>query len=105
MFETIKKLTENRKQILEGIANSIFINKKVEEIANHRLEICNACPHIDRTGEKCVVPKTNPCCGLCGCSLHLKSRSLSSSCDDGRWRAVLSEEEESNLNLNNDAGI
>jgi hypothetical protein len=41
-----------------------------------------------------MVPGTGPCCGLCGCSLSLKTRALSASCDDKRWDAVLSEEEQ-----------
>jgi hypothetical protein len=47
------------------------------------------------------VPGTKPCCKLCGCSLALKTRSLSSACadeDNKRWDAILTEEEDDQLN-------
>jgi hypothetical protein len=36
---------------------------------------------------------TQPCCGECGCSLHLKQRSLTSYCDLGKWNAITEENE------------
>ena len=92
------KLWKNKGQILEGIKNNLFKTEHVEEIHDERMEICKACPAFDEEGTKCYVPGTNPCCGLCGCSLSLKLRSLSSECDDNRWLAILSEEEEDKLN-------
>jgi hypothetical protein len=49
------------------------------------------------------MPGTQPCCGICGCSLAFLQRSLSSSCEAGKWKAVLTEEEDDLLNdhLNN----
>jgi hypothetical protein len=41
-----------------------------------------------------MVPGTSPCCGLCGCSLSLKTRALSAACDAGKWEAILNEEEQ-----------
>jgi len=84
---------KQRGQILEGIANAIFTKQDVEIIAEHRMEICDDCDHIDRKGEKCLVPGTKPCCGECGCSLGLKTRSLSSACPLGKWNAEVTEEE------------
>jgi len=49
---------------------------------------------------------TQPCCGDCGCSLHLKQRSLASGCPLDHWKPVLTEEEEldhDNLNPETDA--
>ena len=43
------------------------------------------------------MPGTGPCCNLCGCSLKLKTRSLSTFCPDKRWMAVLSEKQEDEL--------
>lgn len=97
------KLTDiwkNKGKILEGLKNSIFISEHIENLAEERMEKCNACPHIDKTGSKCAVPGTQPCCGLCGCSLHLKVRSLSSECADTenkQWDAVMTENEEDDL--------
>lgn len=88
---------KNRKQIMEGIKNSIVLNKFVEEVAEKRLNVCNTCVRKDNTGEHCLVKGTQPCCNLCGCSLSLKVRSLSSNCPDMRWKAVISEEDENKL--------
>ena len=89
---------KNRKKILEDIKNSIFRNSYSENVAKARKAICEACPHIDREGTTCMVPGNQPCCKLCGCSLFLKHRSLSSACDDKRWEAVMTQEEEDKLN-------
>lgn len=85
--------------------NSIFKKEDVEEIAAHRLSICKGCNLFDNTGDGCIMPGTQPCCdernGGCGCSLSLKTRSLSSECphpDGAKWHAELSEEEEDKLN-------
>ena len=42
------------------------------------------------------MPGTQPCCGECGCSLALKTRSLSSECAEGHWTSVLTDEEDIN---------
>ena len=88
------KIWKEKNKILEGIRNNIFKKADVEHIAAERMSICETCPHLDTEGSKCVVPGTSPCCGLCGCSLSLKTRALSAGCDDKRWEAVLSEEEQ-----------
>jgi hypothetical protein len=88
------KIWKEKNKILEGIRNNIFKKADVEHVAAERMEVCLTCPHIDNEGSKCMILGTKPCCGLCGCSLSLKTRSLSSYCDDKRWDAVLSEEEQ-----------
>lgn len=96
---------KNRKQILEGIKNKIFKQEHVEAVAKERWEQhCVRCESLDREGKKCTVPKTQPCCGECGCSLGLKIRSLSSSCPLNKWSALMTDEEEDELtkNLNNE---
>jgi hypothetical protein len=82
---------------MEGIKNSIVRDKFVEEIAEKRLTICNGCVRKDEEGKSCIAPGTQPCCNLCGCSLSLKVRSLSTSCPDLRWNAVINEEDEDKL--------
>lgn len=101
----IKQIFTNRKQILEGIKNNIFKKEHVEQIASQRLSLCLRCEHYDESGEGCLVPGTTPCCnkntGGCGCSLSLKTRSLSSACPLSvpKWEAVLTDKEEENLNI------
>lgn len=90
----ISVIWKNRSLILEGIKNNIFRQDAIEEIAAERMKICNGCESIDRQGDQCLVPLTQPCCGSCGCSLKLKLRSLSSECPEGHWEAVLTDEED-----------
>jgi len=93
MGHSLIEVWKHKGKILEGIKNSVFKNEHVEEIAHRRDTICQSCTLIDREGSKCVMPGTQPCCGVCGCSLRLLQRSLSSSCEAGKWAAVLSEDE------------
>jgi hypothetical protein len=90
----LKKIWKNRKEIYEGIKNSIIRDDFVEEVSAKRMAICIECPEIDREGSKCEVPGTQPCCGNCGCSLAFKTRALSTECPLGEWRALMSEKEE-----------
>lgn len=96
------RIWKTKNQILEGIANSIFKKEDVEQIAHDRMQICYKCALLDMQGEGCMVPGTQPCCneklGGCGCSLNFKTRSLSSECPKGYWKAEMSQEEEDLLN-------
>lgn len=96
----IKKIFQNRKQILEGIKNKIFKKEHVEAIAKSRWQICIRCDALDVVGDKCMVTGTQPCCSECGCSLGFKLRSLSSACPLEKWAAMLTEDEEDELNKN-----
>jgi hypothetical protein len=102
-MNSLIRIWKNKGNILEGIKNNIFKTEHVEQIAEERLSICKSCDEIDKEGKSCIVPGTAPCCGLCGCALSIKIRSLSAECDLKNWTAELSEEEEDELNkhLNN----
>lgn len=82
--------------------NNIFKKEDVEEIAEYRMGICKFCDLYTENDEGCMVVGTAPCCneklGGCGCSLAFKTRSLSSDCPKGHWKAILSQEEEDKLN-------
>jgi len=91
------EIWKDRGKIAEGIKNSVFRSEHVEEIASKRMDICNSCEHIDREGSSCFMPGTQPCCGLCGCKLAFKIRSLSSKCDANKWDSVMSTDEEDEL--------
>lgn len=101
----LNTIFENRKQILEGIKNNLFKKEHVEKIAEKRLQICKTCSNYDKSGIGCLVPGTQPCCNIktggCGCSLALKTRSLSSACPltTPLWDAVLTQEEENKLKI------
>jgi len=94
MKNTLKLIWNNRKQIIEGITNSVIRDETVEEVATLRYTICNECPS---KGKKCAVKGTAPCCNECGCSLGFKTRSLSSECPLGKWEAIATEDEEDAL--------
>lgn len=98
------RIWKSKEQILEGITNSVFKKEHVEEIAAERMKICKECGLYDETGSGCMVPGTGPCCNIikggCGCTLNLKTRSLSSNCphpDGPKWLSELSIEEEAAL--------
>ena len=93
----LNKIWKNRKQIYEGIKNSVMRDAFVEEVAEKRMLLCKECPEIDLKGSKCEVPGTQPCCGNCGCSLAFKTRALSSECPIGEWSALMSEDQEDKL--------
>lgn len=88
----------NANQIAEGIKNKVFKKEHVEAEAALRWAICKECPSLDKEGSECFAPGTQPCCGECGCSLGFKTRSLSSECPLGKWKAVMDEETEAKLN-------
>lgn len=89
----IKTVWKNKKEIFEGIKNSIFTTDTIEEIAKLRLSECSKCEHRDDEGESCTIKATAPCCKLCGCSLHLSTRSLSYVCKAGKWATNFTEVE------------
>jgi len=97
MAKTILEIWKNRKNIIEGIKNNTFKKEDVEHIANARMVICSGCDNIDRVGDKCFAPKTQPCCALCGCKLAWKIRSLSEKCDIDKWDAITTFEEEKEI--------
>lgn len=83
--QKIKEAWDNRLLILDGIKNYVLNSSEVESLAKTRMDICNECPLLDLVGSKCFAPGTEPCCGSCGCSLKLKTRSIDSSCPEGKW--------------------
>jgi len=93
----LKKIWKNRKQIYEGIKNSVIRDKFVEDVSAKRMLLCKDCVEFDSIGSKCEVSGTQPCCGNCGCSLAFKTRALSAECPIGEWSALMSESEEDKL--------
>lgn len=93
----LKKIWKNRKEIYEGLKNSVIRDNFVEDVAAKRMIICKECPEIDSTGSKCEVSGTQPCCSECGCSLTFKTRALSTECPLGEWKALMTEKQEDKL--------
>ena len=62
-------------EIFNGWKNYVFQNKKVEEKAKERMEICVGCDDLtDRNY-----------CSHCGCYMPAKVRSLKSKCVIEKW--------------------
>lgn len=87
MGVNLSKIWRNRKLIFEGFWNFLFKKRKIEKIARKRMDVCRKCPEIDYVGTKCEVKGTHPCCGICGCSLAFKIRSIDedNDCPMGYW--------------------
>lgn len=83
--QKIKEAWSNRFLILDAVKNYVVNDSEIEALAATRMDICNECPLLDLKGSKCFAPGTQPCCGSCGCSLKLKTRSVDSSCPEGKW--------------------
>ena len=81
-------------KIARGIKNNTFKKDHIEAVAKLRQESCDICKHFDKRGIHCLVPRTQPCCAECGCSLKFKLRELSSECPIGKWRSLMTEEAE-----------
>lgn len=99
----LKKVWRSRKQIWEGILNTLIHNPKIEKIASKRLAICqsNKCGYYDHEGKLPIVyVKGKPACGVCGCNAKWLTHSLSSNCSlklqekDPLWIAEMTDKEE-----------
>lgn len=85
----LKKL----RSIVNGYSNYLFPSKLIEELAHERAKICSTCEHcVEKKVFKVLNDKENKTiegagCGLCGCPLSAKVRSVFESCADNpkRW--------------------
>lgn len=71
------------KEIAEGWANKVL--KRAQELSEERMKICNECEHIST---KHNTVRFDVHCTKCGCTLDAKTRSETSECPIGLWRAV-----------------
>lgn len=94
----IKGIWDNKKLILEGLTNSIFIKEEVEVIANQRYNICKQCDYNSKNTPNKIVTnyksvRTDEHCTLCKCNLHAATRSLAKTCPVNKWLAVTTKDE------------
>lgn len=96
----ILEIWKHKGQILEGILNNLFTSEDVKSVAIKRFNKCLECSHLDKKGKDCAIPGTKPCCKLCGCSLRIKTFSMSAECPapEKYWTAIMTEDEEELLN-------
>ena len=88
---------KNISQVYEGVKNKLFKRDYVEQIADHRWQICKDCEYLDTEGKTCAAPGSEPCCEDCGCALMFKTRALSAACPKGKWKELMTEKEEEML--------
>lgn len=100
-WENLKKVWENKADILEGFKNKIFKKEHIESLAEERLSICrsNQCGFYDKDGisDEALV-KGAESCRSCGCDLSLKTRCLHCKCPIDFWAAVTDEETSDKIN-------
>lgn len=77
------------KEIAEGWANKVL--QRQQELSDARMKVCNNCEHIST---KHNTVRFDVHCVKCGCTLDAKTRSETSECPIGLWKAVNFEENE-----------
>lgn len=89
-------------KVIEGWRNHLFPPEKLKEIikrvSDERLAICNECEFHSKF-HKSLRPDDH--CMDCGCSFPAKQKCLSCSCElpIPKWTAVVSREEEREINF------
>ncbi len=97
----------NLSHIIEGWRNHLIpssvLKEKILEISNQRLEICRRCEYnsVNAPGHTWLSNIYEHCTN-CGCPLVQKTKCLSEGCEMKRWDAVLTEQEEDLLNIDED---
>jgi hypothetical protein len=80
------------KQIAEGWKNHLFPSEEkresIEEISNERIDLCRGCSENSLNKKNYSSIRIDEHCTLCGCTLSAKTKSFSSECPLGKWKAV-----------------
>lgn len=120
MKELLPEIWKNKMQIAEGIKNLAFKKEHIEQLAQHRKEICKTCIWFNQNqkGKSLqelpevitklkseewlgqVLNTKNDKCIHCGCGLgehSMKLRCLSCACPVGKWQAVTSTQEQQEI--------
>lgn len=120
MKELLPEIWKNKMQIAEGIKNIAFKKEHIEQLAQHRKEICKTCIWFNQNqkgkplqelpevitklkseewlGQ--VLNTKNDKCIHCGCGLgehSMKLRATSASCPIGKWLPVTSVEQQQEI--------
>lgn len=88
-------------QIIEGWRNNLFPPEKLKEVikltSEERINICNDCEFHSKNHFS-VRPDAH--CTNCGCTLSAKTKCLSCECPTGKWKSIITSEEEEKLKKN-----
>lgn len=91
----IRKAWKNKKQIVEGLTNTIFHKPALDTIISQRLQQCRNCnfysENAKKTGYKTRRPDIH--CINCGCNIELKTSCMSCSCplSPPKWESIPSQ--------------
>lgn len=82
-------------EIIDGWRNHIFPSKKkagmIKRVSNERLLICHSCPFHSKNTPIHLRLRPDAYCTDCGCTLIAKTKSLKSSCPQGKWTSLNTE--------------
>jgi hypothetical protein len=67
----------------------------IQQVSKERVTICNGCPFHSKNHKTPLRPDAH--CTDCGCNLEAKSACLSCDCPQGKWLAVVDQDEEEQL--------
>jgi hypothetical protein len=73
----LTKAASLTKAVIGHVADGM--KRPLPEVQAERKAICEACPNLDRAGDRCL---------LCGCHLNAKRAMASERCPEGKWEAV-----------------
>lgn len=86
-------------QIYEGWRNKLVppahMKDMIQQVSKERVTICNGCPFHSKNHKTPLRPDAH--CTDCGCNLEAKSACLSCDCPQGKWLAVVDQDEEEQL--------
>jgi hypothetical protein len=92
----------NIAQIIEGWRNKLIppehIKDLIKKVREERTEICNGCEFLSTNRLNYKTIRFDVHCTLCGCPISAKTSCLSCWCDIHKWDAVITEEEEEEIN-------
>ena len=89
-------------QIIEGWRNNIFppehLKELIEQTSCERMEFCCICKFNSKNNKKKLL-RPDEHCLECGCTLSAKTKCLSCSCPlkVPKWEAVITEEQENEI--------
>lgn len=72
----INEKTKFLKDFAEGLKNSIIKDEQIELLHKERMSICETCEHYKTQTSQC---------GVCGCFMPIKTRSLNTKCPKNLW--------------------
>ena len=88
-------------EIYEGWKNNLFPPEKlkdvISQVSKERLDICNKCPEHSSNKKDYKTIRLDAHCTNCGCTLSAKTKSFSSECPLGKWKAVMTEDEQKEI--------